>query len=86
MEWRKRKALDIFLTGKKGAEYHIEITTPKGKTINTKLMTSIRNYDDTDDWSIRRDTAKCSIKKLPGNIMYMRMSTFTSARCNKKRF
>lgn len=77
MEWRKRKALDIFLTGKEGAEFHIEITTPKGKTINTKLMTSIRNYDDTDDWSIRRDTAKCSIKKLPGNIMYMKMSTFT---------
>ena len=77
MEWRKRKALDIFLTGKEGAEYHIEITTPKGKTINTKLMTSIRNYDDTDDWSIRRDTAKCRIKKLPGNIMYMKMSTFT---------
>ena len=77
MEWRKRKALDIFLTGKEGAEFHIEITTPKGKTINTKLMTSIRNYDDTDDWSIRRDTAKCRIKKLPGNIMYMKMSTFT---------
>lgn len=44
-EWKKRKALDFFLTGKKGTDFRVGIITPEGKQKTISLTTSTANID-----------------------------------------
>lgn len=84
-EWKKRKALDFFLTGKKGTDFRVGIITPEGKQKTISLTTSTANIDSIT-WSIRRDTRLCYVNQLPNDIIYMKMNQFGNPDSIKQTF
>lgn len=84
--WRKRKALDFFLTGDKDTRYNCSIKTPGGDIKDVSLTTGIIGYEDISDWLIHRDNRICYVKNLPGDILYMKLSTFTKPQSVKEEF
>lgn len=84
--WRKRKALDFFLTGDKDTCYNCSIKTPNGEMKEVSLTTGIIGYEDTSDWLIQRDNRICYVKNLPGDILYMKLTTFAKPQSVKEEF
>lgn len=84
--WRKRKALDFFLTGNKDTHYNFSIKTPGGNIKDVSLTTGIIGYEDISDWLIHRDNRICYVMNLPGDILYMKMTTFAKPQSVKEEF
>ena len=84
--WRKRKALDFFLTGDKDTRYNCSIKTPNGEMKEVSLTTGIIGYEDISDWLIPRDNRICYVKNLPGDILYMKLTTFAKPQSVKEEF
>lgn len=63
--WRKRKALDFFLTGDKDTHYNFSIKTPGGNIKDVSLATDIIGYEDISDWLIHRDNRICYVINPP---------------------
>lgn len=84
--WRKRKALDFFLTGDKDTRYNCNIKTPSGETKDVSLTTGIIGYEDISDWLIQRDNRICYVKNLPDDVLYMKMITFAKPQSVKEEF
>lgn len=84
--WRKRKALDFFLTGDKDTHYNFNIKTPGGNVKDVSLTTGIIGYEDISDWLIHRDNRICYVMNLPGDILYMKMTTFAKPQSVKDEF
>lgn len=84
--WRKRKALDFFLTGDKDTRYNCSIKTPNGEMKEVSLTTGIIGYEDISDWLIQRDNRICYVKNLPGDILYMKLTTFAKPQSVKEEF
>lgn len=84
--WRKRKALDFFLTGDKDTRYNCSIKPPNGEMKEVSLTTGIIGYEDISDWLIQRDNRICYVKNLPGDILYMKLTTFAKPQSVKEEF
>lgn len=86
VNWRKRKALDFFLTGDKDTRYNCNIKTPSGEMKDVSLTTGIIGYEDISDWLIQRDNRICYVKNLPDDVLYMKMTTFAKPQSVKEEF
>lgn len=84
--WRKRKALDFFLTGDKDTHYNCSIKTPSGEMKDVTFTTGIIVYEDISDWLIHRDNRICYVKNLPDDILYMKLTTFAKPQSVKEEF
>lgn len=76
-DWKFRKSLDSFLNGESGSEVVLEFITPKHKSETISLSRVDSQQLDAIDWVKFVDNRAAYVEKLPGNISYMRMSTFT---------
>ncbi len=76
-EWKFRKSLDSFLNGETDSEVTLEFFTPKNKLEKLSLKRMEPQWLDSYGWGNPLDNRAAYIEKLPGNITYMRMATFT---------
>lgn len=76
-DWKFRKSLDSFLNGTTDSGVALEFITPGDKTEMLTLTRMDPQLLETFEWSDAEDSRAAYVEKLPGNIAYMRMSTFT---------
>lgn len=76
-DWKFRKSLDSFLNGEADSEVTLEFLTPKHKNETLTLTRLTPQSIDEYDWAEVVDNRVAFVEKLPGNIAYMRMTTFT---------
>lgn len=76
-DWRFRKSLDMFLNGDLGSEVTLEFITPKHKTEMLTLNRLEPQALESYEWGKQIDNRAAYIEKMPNNIVYMRMATFT---------
>ena len=76
-DWKFRKSLDSFLHGEAGSEVALEFLTPRHK--NETLVFNRLQPEQLDNykWAQVEDNRVAYTKQLPGEIAYMRMTTFT---------
>lgn len=75
-DWKFRKSLDTFLNGNADTEVTLEFITPGQKTEELILSRVDQDLLDSYEWEVAEDDRVAYIEKFPGNIAYMRMSTF----------
>lgn len=76
-DWRFRKSLDTFLNGDVNTEVVLEFLTPEHKAETLTLNRVESQALNTYEWGHPEDNRVAYVEKLPSNIAYMRMSTFT---------
>lgn len=76
-DWKFRKSLDSFLNGEEDSEVTLEFLTPTHGSQTLTLTCTTPQSLDTYDWAKDVDNRVAYVEKLPGNIAYMRMTTFT---------
>lgn len=77
-DWKFRKSLDSFLNGVAGTEVMLEFLTPNKKTETLTINRVEPQILDSYEWGKTDDNRVAYVEILPGNIAYMRMSTFTN--------
>lgn len=77
-EWKFRKSLDSFLNGEVGTKVTLEFLTPKHQTETITLARVDQKTLDSYTWAQVENKKNTFVKKLAGNILYMRMATFTT--------
>lgn len=75
-DWKFRKSLDTFLNGTQGSKVKLEFLTPKHKIEILTIDRVESQLLDSYEWGNPEDNRVAYVKKMPGNIAYMRMSTF----------
>lgn len=76
-DWKFRKSLDSFLHGEAGSEVALEFLTPRHKNETLVLNRLQPEQLDNYKWAQVEDNRVAYTKQLPGEIAYMRMTTFT---------
>ena len=76
-DWKFRKSLDSFLNYADSSDVKLEFLTPKNKTEYLTLSRVEPQIMETLEWGVPEDARAAYAEKLPGDIAYMRMATFT---------
>lgn len=76
-DWRFRKSLDTFLNGDPETEVVLKFLTPAQTPETITLERIDPQLLDAREWAETEDPRAAYVEMLPGNIAYMRMSTFT---------